>query len=253
MIDLSARSKARVWIGTIGGTLLCVLVALLVDSFNFANLDQAQLRRAITVNIWLPIFLAGPLLFLLLRKIRQLALARDAMAVLASTDSLTAVLNRGAFNMLVDAYLTQARTPETPADGTLLIIDADHFKSINDGYGHQTGDEALRLIASNIQGALRTADLVGRIGGEEFGVFLPGTSKFQATQIAERIRSLIETAPFPSAESPELSVSIGGVSFTNENDYERLFKIADGCLYEAKNSGRNRVRLKNYAGQPAAA
>lgn len=252
MIDLSVRSKARVWIGTIAGTLVCVLAALIVDSFNFANLDQAQLRRAITVNIWLPIFLAGPLLFLLLSKIRQLAIARDEMAVLASTDSLTAVLNRGAFHMLVDAYLKEARGAEAPTDGSLLIIDADHFKSINDGYGHQRGDEALKLIANNIKGVLRTSDLVGRIGGEEFGVLLPGTSRSQATFVAERIRKLIETAPFPSSETHDLSVSIGGVSFTNENDYDRLFKIADQCLYEAKDAGRNQVRLIDHVGQIAA-
>lgn len=197
MVDLSVESKARVWLGMLAGTLLCVAVALLVDSFNFSNLNEDELYRAIAVDVGLPIILAGPFLFLLLNKIRQLALAHAEMARLASTDSLTDVLNRGAFNFLVETYLD--RLPRAAVDnGSLLIIDADHFKSINDSLGHQEGDNALKLIALTIQKALRPSDLLGRLGGEEFGVFLPGATRPQAMQIAERIRARIEGTPFPS-------------------------------------------------------
>ena len=249
MIDLSATRRARVWAGTIAGTLFCVAVALLVDSPNFSHMDTSRLQRAILQNTLLPTFLAGPLLFLLLSKIRQLAIAHEQMAVLASTDSLTAVLNRGAFHMLVDAYLAQART--VPTDGSLLIIDADHFKSINDSLGHQKGDEALKLIARGIGRGLRRADLVGRIGGEEFGVFLPGAEQQEASQVAERIRTCIEELPFPSLDARRLTVSIGGVIFRNEKDFSRLFALADRCLYEAKGAGRNKVCLMNHVGPVA--
>jgi diguanylate cyclase (GGDEF)-like protein len=249
MIDLSAKSRARVWAGTLTGTLFCVAIALLVDSSNFPNLTEEGLRRAIMINTMVPTLLAGPLLFLLLSKIRQLAIAHEQMAVLATTDSLTAVLNRGAFHMLVDAYLTQTRSAtQASSEGSLLIIDADHFKRINDGLGHQKGDEALQLIAKGIRGGLRGIDLVGRIGGEEFGVFLPGAAEREANVVAERIRRQIEELPFPSADTRTLTVSIGGVSFRNEANFDRLFVIADRCLYEAKNAGRNQVRLMNHVG-----
>ncbi len=253
MIDLSVRSKARVWLGTIAGTLLCIGAALFVDSFNFPNLGPDALRRALTVDILLPTVLAGPLLFLLLGKVRQLAIAHQELAVLASTDSLTALLNRGAFNMLVETWLAQVNNGGASRQGALLIIDADHFKSINDRFGHQIGDTALKHIASSIKGALRPTDLVGRIGGEEFGVFLPGATRAQGVEVGERIRTLVRRLPLPSTGGTRLTVSVGGVSFRQCGSYDDLFKVADRCLYEAKNAGRDRVCVMDYIGKSAAA
>lgn len=253
MIDLSVRSKARVWLGTIAGTLMCIGAALFVDSFNFPHLSPAALRRAIAVDILLPAALAGPLLFLLLGKVRQLAIAHEELAVLASTDSLTALLNRGAFNMLVETWLAQVNNGGAPRQGALLVIDADHFKSINDRYGHQVGDAALKRIAGSIKGALRPTDLVGRIGGEEFGVFLPGATRAQGVEVGERIRTLVRSLPLLSAGGTRLTVSVGGVSFRQCASYDDLFKVADRCLYEAKNAGRDRVCVMDYIGKSAAA
>lgn len=251
MIDLPPRSKARVWLGTIFGTMFFVLVAIAIDSVNFADFDREQLHRSLMVDILLPTVLAGPLLFLLLRKIRALHLAHDEMAVMATTDGLTSVLNRGAFNMLVETYLAQANKQAAETSGSLLILDADHFKSINDTYGHHTGDEALRLIARQLSTVTRRADLLGRIGGEEFGLFLPGVDGQQALTIAEHVRTLIADSPFPIDGQNTLSVSIGGVVFRNESNYQRLFQLADRCLYEAKLAGRNQVRMTDYVGQAA--
>lgn len=252
MIDLSVRSRARVWAGTVVGTLFCVCAAILFDLPNFSGMTTAELRRAVTVDIWLPTALAGPLLFLLLRKIRALSIAHDEMAVMAATDNLTGILNRGAFTMLVEAYLERTQKTASSECGSLLIVDADRFKAINDSYGHAFGDEALRHIAKGIQSVLRPDDLVGRIGGEEFGVFLPATNSGQALNVAERIRAGIASIPFPGANQNLLSVSIGGVSFHREHSYDRLFKVADQCLYIAKDGGRNRVNMINYIGDIAA-
>lgn len=119
------------------------------------------------VDILLPTALAAPLLFMLLRKVQQLAIAHRELSVIASTDSLTAVLNRGAFTMLVDAYLSAASKETSIRSGALLVIDADYFKKINDKLGHQLGDQALKIIAKTIKGVLRNADIVGRIRGVE--------------------------------------------------------------------------------------
>lgn len=247
-MDFSARSKARVWVGTLLGTLFCVTAAVLVDMTNFPTFTADEIRRALAIDILLPSLLAGPLLFLLLGKIRALAIAHEAMAVMATTDSLTGILNRAAFTMLVEAYLAKTEQASAGNSGALLVIDADHFKSINDRFGHTKGDEALQRIALGIQTALRPADLVGRVGGEEFAVFLPATSDAQAASVAERIRRSISELPFPGDADHLLSVSIGGVNFRNEGRFDRLFQIADQRLYLAKDGGRNQVSMSSYIG-----
>ena len=247
-IDLTPTGSARVLVGTIAITLMCVAISVFVDSFNFVNLNDAELRRSLIVDILLPTFLAGPLLFLLLRKVQQLAISHRELSILASTDSLTAVLNRGAFTMLVESYLEKAEEQVTLRRGTLLIIDADHFKQINDKLGHQQGDRALKIIAGTIKDILGKADIVGRIGGEEFGVFLPGADPEEASAVAEKIRERINNIIFPElGGTRSLSVSVGGVSFSSHATYDELFSIADQRLYGAKANGRNQVSMVRLA------
>lgn len=247
-LDFSSTGRARVIIVTIAGMVFCAAAALLVDSFNFPGMSRNEIARAIVIDVILPSLLAGPLLFLLMSKIRQLAIAQRDLSILATTDSLTAVLNRGGFTMMVDAYLEQSRAHANLRSGALLVIDADHFKTINDRFGHQLGDEALKLIASSIKGILRGADIVGRVGGEEFGVFLPGSTPAQAQVIAERIREAVQSQvlPFPIKQN-EVTVSIGGVTFDGLSTYDQLFSLADERLYGAKASGRNRVLFQHFA------
>jgi diguanylate cyclase len=123
-------------------------------------------------------------------------------------------------------------------------VDADHFKHINDEHGHQIGDQALKIIATTIRDALTGAEIVGRIGGEEFAVFLPNVDRERAFEIADGIRRKIGNIIFPEDNAERiLSVSIGGVSFSNPASYKELFKVADRRLYEAKASGRNLVKI----------
>lgn len=240
----SETSKAHVVAGTVIGTLACVAAALLADSVNFAEMSPQHFKRALATDILLPTIIGAPFFYFLLEKIRQLALARIELQHMAMTDSLTSVLNRGAFVMLVEAYLERAETGSLPQTGSLLIVDADHFKNINDIHGHQAGDQALKLIAEAIRRTLTGPELVGRIGGEEFAVFLPSSPSQKATEIAEAIRSEIRGLPFPEGVSEgNLSVSIGGATFFEPITYKELFKRADTRLYEAKTSGRNAVRF----------
>jgi diguanylate cyclase (GGDEF)-like protein len=241
-LDFSPKGWGRVILWTTLGTLLCVMAALYVDSFNFPKLSREDLIRAVLVDIFLPVGLAVPMLLFLTVKLRELAVAQFELARLASLDSLTAVLNRRAFTTLVDAYLKELRTREVR--GALLVVDADHFKSINDRFGHESGDEALRLIAGAIRGMLRSTDLVGRIGGEEFAIFLPGASAEQANAAAERIRRSIAESDFqPLGARATLSVSVGGAAFDGRLPFTELFRAADRQLYAAKNAGRNRVAV----------
>jgi diguanylate cyclase len=244
-LDLSATSWGKVIVGTIVGTVFCVAAALIVDFPNFPTLSPDALSRSVLVDLLLPAILAGPLLFLLLSKMRQLAIAHRDMSVIASTDSLTRVLNRGAFTMMVDAYLTEAKKEASLRSGSLLVVDADHFKRINDTLGHQQGDAALQMIAATIRSSVR---VVGRIGGEEFGIFLPGANQQQAAAVAEKIRASIAQIEFPpGGANKSLSVSVGGAIFADETSFDELFLTADKCLYAAKSGGRNRVDLQRVA------
>lgn len=111
------------------------------------------------------------MLMFLMTKLRELAIAKHDLTILASTDSLTQVLNRGPFTLVVDAYLAKVRAAQLSEPAALLVVDVDHFKRINDRFGHARGDTALKLIAQSIKASVREVDLVGRIGGEEFGFF----------------------------------------------------------------------------------
>lgn len=237
-MTFSARGWGRVIGITTGGTLLCIAITLYVDSFNFAGMSEANRLRALLSDFFLPILFCVPVLLFFTMKLRELAIAQHQLAILASTDSLTQVLNRLAFSTLVNAHLDAA------AAGALLIIDADNFKAINDRYGHDRGDEALVTIAHAITAALPAPGLVGRLGGEEFGVFLPGAGEEQARHAAERIRGGVDAAEFiPDGTPHDLSVSIGGAVFDQRLAHAELFRRADQQLYAAKRKGRNCVAI----------
>jgi diguanylate cyclase len=242
--DFSPRGWGRVWLWTVLGTMVCIAVALYVDSFNFPTLSDEARFRAVLTDILLPTVLAVPMLLFLTTKLRDLAIAHHELSVIASTDSLTGVLNRRAFTALVDGYLAELRKAERQSEGALLVVDADNFKAINDSFGHDIGDEALRVIAGAIRSVLRATDLVGRLGGEEFGIFLPGSPPSLATAVAERIRLSVSTAEFqPGGEQRSLSVSVGGALFRRGLGFGELFRVADQQLYQAKQDGRNRVSV----------
>jgi diguanylate cyclase (GGDEF)-like protein len=224
------------------GTLGCTFASILLDSLTFGDMDQSQRLRSIISDIVITLLVAAPFIFFFASKLRELAIAHHKLAILASTDSLTEVLSRGAFTTLVDAYLGDVRMQQE--SGALLVVDVDHFKRINDSFGHDRGDEALRLVAATIRGAIRSVDLVGRMGGEEFGVFLPGASHNRAEMAAERIRKAISETDFlPDGVKRELSVSVGGATFDRQVPFMTLYRAADQRLYAAKQSGRNRVAM----------
>lgn len=178
----------------------------------------------------------------------QLAEAHCRLAEKASRDHMTGMLNRESFFAKLDGGRRKQDR------GFLLIVDADHFKKINDTFGHLSGDEALLEIAGAITRALRVGDTVGRIGGEEFGVLLAGADEADAKAVAERIRSEVEQVTFrPLGARVHLSVSIGGAPCAADADVSDLMRIADARLYEAKNAGRNTVVLERGEGIAKAA
>jgi len=235
-------SRRRVAFVAAIGTLACIIVAFAIDSYSISQ-GRWMWGEDPWKNVIIPLVLAPPVFYGLLTMVRQLSIAHDRLEIVASTDSLTSCLNRAAFATLVDAYLEKfSGTPRN--HGALLIVDVDHFKKINDTLGHDVGDEALKMIASTIRGALRDIDLVGRLGGEEFSVFLPGAHADQCAEIAERIRVAVQRSDFrPNGDRWLLSVSIGAAPFAAATTFSELYRVADQHLYDAKRKGRNRVAV----------
>ena len=160
---------------------------------------------------------------------------------LADTDGLTRLMTRRSLLRDGRKAIAQAARDESPL--SCLVIDVDHFKSVNDRFGHAAGDMALQFVASACQASLRPMDLLGRIGGEEFAIVLPDASMEEAAGIAERLRGEIERVAVPTPSGPvRLTVSVG-VSSRNGRltALDPLLAEADIALYEAKRSGRNRV------------
>ncbi len=171
--------------------------------------------------------------------------ARDEMGVLATRDGLTGLLNRRTIMEHLAAELNRA-TREQEYLG-LALLDLDHFKTINDRYGHLKGDDALRLVANSLNDSVRPYDWVGRWGGEEFLIILPRANPEQALAIAERVRERIAHSPLILADgsSTTLGASIGAVVVqpTVLTTVDDLLHHADEALYQAKREGRDRVQL----------
>ncbi|MBE0705034.1 MAG: GGDEF domain-containing protein [Afipia sp.] len=243
LFDFSPRGWGRVWAGTVVGTLACIAVAFAIDGYSPETGTWGWGEKPIN-NVLIPLVLGIPFFGYLLGKQRQLALAHEELMVVASTDALTSCLNRRAFVSLVEGYLDRMDQHRTDDTAALLVIDIDHFKQINDTFGHDCGDVALATVAQAIKESVREFDVVGRIGGEEFCVLLPGASQERAAAIAERIRrNVFETDLALGGEMRRVSVSVGGVTFDHDKDISDLLRTADQRLYAAKRAGRNRVIL----------
>ncbi len=170
------------------------------------------------------------------RKMLELELAR-----MARTDVLTGLNNRRSFMKLAETELS--RTARYAGSMSVLMLDIDHFKRINDTHGHQVGDRVIQRLAALCQETLRDLDVIGRLGGEEFAVTMPSTGHSDAMVVAERLREAIEAGcvVLPQGLPLRFTVSIGVTTVAQEGNLDTLLDQADKALYKAKNSGRNRV------------
>jgi two-component system cell cycle response regulator len=173
--------------------------------------------------------------------------AHEQLRFQATHDSLTGVWNRGEILETLRRELERAARFKS-ATG-LLMLDIDHFKNINDTYGHLTGDAVLKEVVQRIIKAVRVYDSVGRFGGEEFVIVLPGCSREQIDQSAERVRAAVDNGPILTDGSKiSVTVSIGAaVTALGSTSDAELLAAADGALYRAKEIGRNRTVLSDFA------
>ncbi len=176
------------------------------------------------------------------RMIKRIQESEATLSELARIDGLTGLQNRRAFDeALAEMHARMRRTDET---GAVLFVDVDHFKRINDTYGHAAGDDVLRAISKLVTSSLRPFDGIYRIGGEEFCVLLPGVSMTAASDLAERLREEVADHPVAANGSEiAITVSIGGAKAIPGLDPVKIVEAADAALYRAKTTGRNRVVL----------
>jgi len=203
------------------------------------NEDMAlvDLRKTLYVNLAISLFVTLIVTFL-----TYLALGhyQSKIEEMASTDKLTGLLNRHAFSILIDKLMAAYR--RKPLAITVLLADVDHFKAINDRYGHRTGDQVLVGIAGNLKAVLRAADFAVRWGGEEFLIVLQDCTLKEGQAVAEKLRQAVEAAtPCATEPSIKVTISIGVSQFNGYESADQTVNRADTALYAAKASGRNRV------------
>lgn len=233
---------------------LCVTYAILFPTIALYPMAP-ELRAglwgpAMVIASFVPIFVAVPVALVLQRDRVKLAQAlhqlhemHEQLEVTARTDGMTGLLNREAFVAAVK------RATDAGDKGAVLMIDADHFKLINDTYGHPAGDRALQLIAQAVASTVRPMDIVGRLGGEEFGVYIASSNAPFAMDIAERIRLAISRIRFEAAPGVphRITASIGVAIGTNDWRVADVMQMADRGLYVAKGSGRNQIQFHQAA------
>jgi diguanylate cyclase (GGDEF)-like protein len=218
---------------TVGGE---VIGAVLVNRASvYDATEQSQIRDAVGQ--------AAPVL----ANMRNLAIAE----LRAATDSLTGLPNKRAVGDTLQRMLAQASRTLAPL--TLLVLDLDHFKSVNDRFGHQVGDQVLANVGAALRAALRQSDFAGRNGGEEFAVMLPDTDTTGAMLTAEKIRAAIADIDIAGVDAT-VTVSIGLATYpVHATTPDRLERLADSALFVAKRAGRNRIEVAAIVVEPGLA
>jgi len=223
-------------------TLVCMAGSAVYAVFYYLGDVDIPIGKAVVASLILPIFVGTPIYYILFRRIRALTFRAMRLESENRRDGLTRCLTQTAFHHEVTRFLGCPGSERQRA--ALLIIDADHFKQINDTFGHHVGDDAIKTIAQRLRSVVRMRDPIGRIGGEEFSVLLRDADLNVAQAVAERIRTAVNLADVPGiAPDTCLSVSIGGTVFENEVTFAEIFSTADKRLYAAKADGRNRVDI----------
>ena len=229
-------------LGLILATMLLRGTAAIFFSLDIATVLQSNLVQTLTFMVSFLASLVCSFGFVFMAKER----ADAANVRLAKQDALTGVANRRVFFERLEAELARSRRHGNPL--SLMMVDVDHFKQVNDQHGHGAGDRLLVSIAQTMARALRADDVLGRMGGEEFAAVLPGVSPTEAQAIAERVRSAVERQALDATQGgpQRATVSIGLVHSATlgaDADMDTLLPAADTALYRAKAEGRNRVMV----------
>ena len=231
-----------IWPATIALTVLTVTMAVLLDLTlqQLTGGPHQPLEVWLTSSILIPALITPPIGLLVISMAYELAAAKSALADAALTDPLTGIANRRFF--VVQAEIEIARARRLGAPLSVLVVDVDHFKEINDTYGHGVGDQVLQLVVATCLGALRAGDSFSRFGGDEFVALLPGASADIAVGVAQKLCDIVQALDLrPVGPRSGVTLSIGVAALPPEGGtWQCMIEAADRNLYIAKTTGRNR-------------
>jgi diguanylate cyclase (GGDEF)-like protein len=236
--DLSERRY--LWLAVTVLSAVGIAASVAVSLAIQALLDQPNYLRAAASAVLVPLLVAPPLIFWVAKTHYRLGASKRRIEELGRLDSLTGLANRGHFFRAAQDCLTLAERHGHHV--SLLLMDLDHFKAVNDSLGHQAGDEVLRLSAASLKGAMRGTDLLARYGGEEFVALLPHTDREAALRLAGRLRrGLAASQAGAGGRGAPVTMSVGVAAASQFGyDLERLLAEADRAMYQAKSLGRDR-------------
>lgn len=253
MPDTTSNPALRSW--SVPAVRLLVTIACCVAgalAFNYLLFRAAGLPfvwTGVVSATFIAAAIATPLLAHGAYRERELAGLKLRLNQASAADHLTSLLDGAVFTALVDTFRATAEAKPGARHGALLVIDVDHFKEVNTRFGRSWGDEALRVIADVIRASVRSGDLVGRLGGEEFGIFLPNAGRENAEEVAERVRKVIADTLFePGGKRCLLTVSVGGIVFEDQLVFDELIEAAEEQMVLAKRGGRNRSSIAVVVG-----
>ncbi len=241
ILIILANQLSHWWIKIVYAALTCAIYVWLDLQYRNATplhlLDALELARLHTFNLLL---MLGMLSGLTVVYVRLVNAAEKRLHELATTDTLTQLMNRR--SVLQALEREQARRVRKPTPMALILVDIDHFKKVNDTWGHNMGDWALAAVAGVLKEGLREMDFVARWGGEEFLVVLPLADAETAWPVAERLRLMISQLRFVTAEHPlRVTATLGLTQVGIDEPVHLAIQRADAALYRGKNEGRNRV------------
>ena len=243
MTGLETALPKHVWLWILRKTLLMmglsIVVSIVATVVFMATFSAGVNMPGLLISIVMPIVLGGPMIFGFAVGTERMRYANSQLLRLATIDGLTGLLNRRAFTAAVEKHCSARHTR-----GVFLVLDADHFKQVNDRFGHDQGDQALSEIARALEAAVKSPGITGRMGGEEFGVYLPDVDLHAAKGVADAIRQSMAAIGFAPGGTPcPLSVSIGGAAHDRPVSFRDLYREADALLYSAKQDGRDCVAM----------
>lgn len=223
---------------------MVLALAELIVGLYYASQGAERVYSGMIQTAVVTLIVGTPFVVHMMAQNERLTLLMRQLKKISSTDDMTGLLNRKQFLKEVTGRLATNELGRSA--GAFLFLDADHFKTLNDTYGHALGDRIIAFLGDRIRASVRSEDLAGRLGGEEFGVFLSNVDSERAKIIADRLRLKVQAAGLElGIAGLRLSVSVGIAVHRPGITLQQLMSEADQCLYAAKDAGRNRVIVSN--------